>query len=87
MIKPLTAVRQISSIAYGFMGKLRLVAALDVDLFGRLTAGAGSPDGSSRREALDAPGDRGCPQSGCKRRRRVCQRSRIGAVFGFCGGA
>ena len=37
---PLTDVRQISSIAYGFIASKTLFAALNLDLFSRLSPGA-----------------------------------------------
>lgn len=40
MADPLTNVRDISRIAYGFMASKVLFAALDLDLFGRLAAGS-----------------------------------------------
>lgn len=40
MTEPLTDVRQISRLAYGFMASKCLFAALDLDLFGRVAGGA-----------------------------------------------
>src|SRR5262245_58092339 len=51
MTAPLTDVREISRIAYGFMASKALFAALNADLFGHLA------DGPKRLEALaDATG-------------------------------
>lgn len=42
MPTPITDVREISRIAYGFMGSKALFAALNLDIFGRLAEGHGS---------------------------------------------
>src|SRR5271154_1101998 len=40
MAKPLTDVREISNLAYGFMGSRALFAAIELGLFGHISAGA-----------------------------------------------
>lgn len=51
---PLTDVRQISSIAYGFIASKTLFAALNLDLFGRLSAGG--------KTLAELAGEMGLPQ-------------------------
>jgi len=44
MAAPLTDVRDISRIAYGFMGSKALFSALNIDLFGHLVGNGKTPE-------------------------------------------
>jgi SAM-dependent methyltransferase len=61
---PITDVRDISRIAYGFMASRALFAALELDVFGRLAAGGKSLDALAREMGL-TPGRLGALLSAC----------------------
>jgi hypothetical protein len=52
-VQPLTDVRDISKLAYGFMATQALVAALDLNLFGLLRDGRDTLQGLARSRAHD----------------------------------
>ena len=53
-MQPLTDVRGISKIAYGFMATQALVAALDLNLFGLLRDGRATSQGLAERTGVRA---------------------------------
>jgi 2-hydroxy-4-(methylsulfanyl)butanoate S-methyltransferase len=62
--RPIDDVREISRIAYGFMGSKALFAALDLDLFGRLSNGPRSLEELARETAIE-PGRLGKVLTAC----------------------